>query len=263
MEVFTAMTNGEFKRLIRDNDSVLSASEIEKILDAELEKNESEMDTELIEYCLDALNGEAESGSSTDNEKSSVKRRKIGLRGVIAAAVAAVMLVIGVISVSAGKTDTNLLDNSVEVYDGCVTIDFAKTDNEADGYSLLGTELAEILAENGIDKATFPEAFASQDFKILDVENEVNDGLFSVVVSYEYNGKSGRLTVHTDSTLRQKRLNYLNIKKITQIYANGMSVYIMKQGRSSLIVYRDGNISYNLTIPVAYDLAVQIAKTIK
>ena len=144
MEVFTAMTNGEFKRLIRDNSSVLSASEIEKILDAELEKNESEMDTELIEYCLDALNGEAESGSSTDNEKSSVKRRKIGLRGVIAAAVAAIMLVIGVISVSAGKTDTNLLDNSVEVYDGCVTIDFAKTDNEADGYSLLGTELAEI-----------------------------------------------------------------------------------------------------------------------
>ena len=67
MEVFTAMTNGEFKRLIRDNGSVLSASEIEKILDAELEKNESEMDTELIEYCLDALNGEAESGSSTDN----------------------------------------------------------------------------------------------------------------------------------------------------------------------------------------------------
>lgn len=259
MEVFTAMTNGEFKRLIRDNGSVLSASEIEKILDAELEKNESEMDTELIEYCLDALNV----ASSTDNKKSSVKRRKIGLRGVIAAAVAAVMLVIGVISVSAGKTDTNLLDNSVEVYDGCVTIDFAKTDNEADGYCLLNTELAKKLAENGIDKATFPEAFASQDFKILDVENEVNDGLFSVVVSYEYNGKSGRLTVHTDSTLRQKRLNYLNIKKITQIYANGMSVYIMKQGRSSLIVYRDGNISYNLTIPVAYDLAVQIAKTIK
>ena len=258
------MTNGEFKRLIRDNDSVLSASEIEKILDAELEKNESEMDTELIEYCLDALNGEAESGSSTDNEQSSVKRRKIGLRGLIAAAIAAVMLIIGVVSVSAGKTDKNLLDNSVEVYDGCVTIDFAKTDSKADGYCLLNTELAKKLAENGIDNTTFPEAFASQDFKIVDVTSDGSENSPTVVVHYEYKGKNGRLMVHNSgSVIGQQILDYYDIKKITQISANGMSVYVMKQKRSSLITYRDGNISYNLILPVSYDLAVQIAKTIK
>lgn len=50
------MTNNEFKEIFNDNFTLLSKEELEVIIEQELEKSESEMDADLIEYCLDILN---------------------------------------------------------------------------------------------------------------------------------------------------------------------------------------------------------------
>ena len=49
------MTNNEFKQVLLDDSAVLSKQELEEIIEKELLKSESEMDADLIEYCLDNI----------------------------------------------------------------------------------------------------------------------------------------------------------------------------------------------------------------
>lgn len=46
------MTNSEFMNILNDDSLELTVEELENIIDEELQKDESEMDPDLIEYCL-------------------------------------------------------------------------------------------------------------------------------------------------------------------------------------------------------------------
>lgn len=46
------MTNSEFINILNDESLELTIEELENIIDEELQKDESEMDPDLIEYCL-------------------------------------------------------------------------------------------------------------------------------------------------------------------------------------------------------------------
>ena len=49
------MTNNEFKQVLLDDSVLMSKQELEEIIENELNKSESEMDADLIEYCLDNI----------------------------------------------------------------------------------------------------------------------------------------------------------------------------------------------------------------
>ena len=46
------MTNSEFMKILNDDSLELTVEELENIIEEELQKDESEMDPDLIEYCL-------------------------------------------------------------------------------------------------------------------------------------------------------------------------------------------------------------------
>ena len=46
------MTNSEFMNILNDDSLELTVEELENIIEEELQKDESEMDPDLIEYCL-------------------------------------------------------------------------------------------------------------------------------------------------------------------------------------------------------------------
>lgn len=46
----------DFLKLFYDSEDMPTKKELEEIIDEEMEKSEEEMDTDLIEYCLDVLN---------------------------------------------------------------------------------------------------------------------------------------------------------------------------------------------------------------
>ena len=68
------MTNSEFMKILNDDSLELTVEELENIIEEELQKDESEMDPDLIEYCLYYIN-KAESNNGKD-EKTETDTKK-------------------------------------------------------------------------------------------------------------------------------------------------------------------------------------------
>ena len=123
------LTDEEFLAFLNDKELDGSLEEnLSKIIDDEMEKPEEEMDTELIEYCLDKLS-ELNSNATDANIKegngdSNDKHIKIKFRRVIAIVAAAVVLLVGTMSVSAVIFDVNIFDGMVELYNDYIRINF-------------------------------------------------------------------------------------------------------------------------------------------
>lgn len=121
------LTDKEFLSFINDKSLDGSLEEnLNKIIDEEMEKSEEEIDTELIEYCLDKLSKlEAETPATEEkkgNGDSNGKHIKFKKFIVVAAAVA--VLFVGTISASAIIFDVNLFDGIVELYNDYIRINF-------------------------------------------------------------------------------------------------------------------------------------------
>ena len=61
------MTNSEFMKILNYDSLDLTVEELENIIEEELQKDESEMDPDLIEYCLYYIN-KAESNNGKDEK---------------------------------------------------------------------------------------------------------------------------------------------------------------------------------------------------
>lgn len=66
------MTNSEFINILNDESLELTIEELENIIDEELQKDESEMDPDLIEYCLYYID-KAETNNSKGEKLNPIK----------------------------------------------------------------------------------------------------------------------------------------------------------------------------------------------
>lgn len=250
----------DFLDFIYDKDSALTKEELENIIDRELEKPEDIMDTDLIEYCLDTLNKMTKKVGDTNGNRINRNFKKI-----FAIAVAAVLLFVGAISASALVFKVNIFDEVVEFYEDNIRIHFEKSDNSATEYMLLGTALAQNLANNGISPVLLPEALISDDCKILTVEYEKTDVVTSANVSFEYKNNKGFIYISSyDSADFISHSDYLNTdNRIERITVSGIPVYIIEQNKHGTIAYTDNRIEYSIVTELTFEDAVCFAKTIK
>lgn len=69
------MTNSEFMNILNDDSLELTVEELENIIEEELQKDDSEMDPDLIEYCLyyiskaETEGGKEKKADSAGNDK--------------------------------------------------------------------------------------------------------------------------------------------------------------------------------------------------
>ena len=253
---------------IKDKSIDLPKEELERIINEELEKPENEMDTDLIEYCLDALN-------ELDSEKvSAVKEKKVGdsnekvisrrFRRAAAVAAAAIFLFIGAVSVSAFIFDVNPFDGIVELYNDHIRIRFDKSNANADNYKLLGSELAKELADNGISPVLLPEALLSDKTKITKTEYQISDVVISANINFVYGKEKGHLTIdYFDSIDFFGESEYPDAKNIVQLDVSGIYVYVFEQNGNGSIAYKDGKSQYGIFSSMTYEQAIEFAKTIK
>ncbi len=169
---------------IKDKSVDLPKEELERIIEEELNKPENEMDADLIEYCLDALN-ELESNDTVEikaERTSDLKDNKITkpFKKVFAIAAAVAILTVGSLSVFAAVSDVSILDGLVELYNKYIVVRFDKSDDKADDYELLGTELAEELKENGIYPVLLPEALLNDETRIKEIEYQHTEFINSI-----------------------------------------------------------------------------------
>lgn len=264
------LTDKEFLSFINDKSLDGSFEEsLNRIIDEEMEKSEEEMDTELIEYCLDKLSKLEAETPDTDKKKgngdSNGKHIKLKFKKVIAIAASIAVFLVGSLSVSAVVFDVNLFDGIVELYNNYIRINFDKTDYKADEYRLLGTELAKELADNGFSEVLLPEAFFSDEYNITKMEYETFEYISSVNIMFEYKNKLGNIQI-SEYAIEQivPDVEFLNVtSNIEEIEIGNITVYCFMQNKSAAITYRDGLSIYFIQIPMNLDEAIEFAKTIK
>lgn len=264
------LTDKEFLSFINDKSLNGSLEEnLNKIIDEEMEKSEEEMDTELIEYCLDKLSNLEVETPATEEKKGNGdthgKHIKLKFKKFIAIAAAISVLLVGTLSVSAVVFDGNLFDGIVELYNDYIRINFDKTDDKADEYQLLGTELAKELADNGFSEVLLPEAFFSDKYNITKMEYETFEYINSVNIMFEYKNKLGNIQI-SEYAIEEivPDVEFLNVtSNIEEIEIGNITVYCFMQNKSAAITYRDGLSIYFIQIPMNLDEAIEFAKTIK
>lgn len=264
------LTDKEFLSFINDKslDGSLEES-LNRIIDEEMEKSEEEMDTELIEYCLDKLSKLEAEAADTEEKKgngdSNGKHIKLKFKKIIAIVAAIAVLLVGTLSVSAVVFDVNLFDGIVELYNDYIRINFDKTDDKADEYQLLGTELAKELADNGFDKVLLPESLFTEEYEITKIEYELGEYVRSANITFKYKNKYGSIFI-TQYTMNElvPDVEFLHVTSdIEAIDIGTTTVYCFMQGESASINYRDDLSLYTIQIPLKLDDAIEFAKTIK
>lgn len=264
------LTDKEFLVFINDKSLDGSLEEnLNRIIDEEMEKSEEEMDTALIEYCLDKLNNLETETHDTEEKKgngdSNGKRINFKFKKVIAIAAAVAVFLIGTLSVSAFVFDVNLFDGIVEIYNDYIRINFDKTNDKADSYQLLGTELAKELAENKFDEVLLPEAILSDEFEITKITYESGEYLNTANFTFKYNNESGSFFI-TKYNMNElvPDVEFLNVTSdIEEIKINDLNVYCFMQDEFASINYKDDLSLYTIQIPMKLDDAIEFAKTIK
>ncbi len=264
------LTNKEFLSFINDESLDGSLEEnLGRLIDEEMEKSEEEMDTELIEYCLDELSKIQAQKQSTEEKKgngeANGKRIKRKYKKIIAVAAAIAALLAGTLSASAYVFDVKLFDGVVELYNDYIRINFDKTDNKSEDYELLDTDLAKELSDNGFDEVLLPEAIFSGEYKITKIEYEPLEYSNSVDITLKYKNKQGRIYISEYSMAELvPDFEFQNVTSdIEKTEIGNITAYCFMQGDKAAITYRDGLSVYYIQIPMDLDDATEFAKTIK
>ncbi len=260
------MTNNEFKQVLLDNSAVLSKQELEEIIENELIKSESEMDADLIEYCLDSI--KKLNISEEDNKKDESK--KVFFINPKMWRVLVAMSVVFVLTVTASTFYFNIPEEIAQLINGNAELDFnlEDADTTADGYALLETDLAKELENFGITPVTFPEAMVRKECKISKIENITIDEAVSqdVNVQFEYNDSVGFLDICKITNPNIEWIGsstVVDVESAEMININGMDVLVFEQEKSCTITYKDGLTEYNIRLECDFETVKDFAKTIK
>lgn len=264
------LTDKEFLAFLGDEslDGSLEES-LNRLIDDEMKKSEEEMDTELIEYCLNKLNYLDEKALSETEKKgkgeSNDKHVRLRFKKVIAIAAVFSVLLICTLTATGSVFDIKLFDGVVELYNDYVRINFDKIDGEAEEYKLLKTELAQELAENGFDKVLLPEAIFSDGYEIIKTEYEFTELILCANISFKYKRENGYIYIcqyDIEEIIPDDEFRYVS-SEIKKLQVGNISVFCFEQAGKTTITYRDGLSTYNIRVPLSLDDAIEFAKTIK
>ena len=260
-----AMTNNEFKQVLLDESQVLSKQELQRIIENELNKSESEMDADLIEYCLDSIKKLNISESENKKEES----KKVFFINPKIWRVLVAMSVVFVFAVTASAVYFNIPQKVAELVNGNAEIDFdlENADTTADGYKLLETDLAKELESFGITPVTFPEAMVRKNCKITKIENLTVDETISlgVCITFEYNESLGRMLIDQKTPYEEiaGTTAVMDVESGEMVNVNGMDILVFEQEKNCTMIYRDNLTDYDIYLECDFETAKEFAKTIR
>lgn len=237
--------------ILNSKSETLSSAEIESILNEELDKSPQEMDTDLVDLCLEALN-------TVDEKKLNNRKKKYRLSKILIAA-ALFALIIGIsIPVCAKYLNVNVPEGIVTFYNDCFKIDISNNEYVYD--------IAAQLTEDGISDVILPRIIFSPETRIYnyDISNSPYadtykfefcrsdyDGLITIQV---FNSGFDFATENTKTASKFENVEYFEINEIPIVVFGADDI--------SYIQYVDDNIEYNIQIHCNYESACQIAKTL-
>ncbi len=236
-----------------------SQNEIEKIIDDELSKPIEEIDTELVDLCIDALDKKQHSNKSAKRIKKP-KFKKLLLSAAILAIIFSLALPVSAEYLNINASE-NIFNNEEK------EIDLREGKTKAAHHSDSSNELVKKIKAEGIENVILPKAILSEDcktsnFDISGTEKDVLSVTFDI--ENEKKGLSGYVAISQFSPDFEFALGKFTISEtfdnINQFSVNGMDIITASNGEDILIVYADENIQYNIVLENDFKTVKQIVE---
>ena len=271
------MTKKQLLKILNDDFLGLTVEELENIIEEELQKDESEMDPDLIEYCLYYISkaetdgGKEKKADSAGNDKiteppAADKLKKSRFNGklkkllIIAATIALLLVTTGIATVATNKKVKN---SAISFYENHIQVHFDKQKDES---GIPGTEIAAELRKHDISDLKLPAMFLSSDCIYDNIFEDNIDGLKVTSFSYRANNLSGKVSIRkfysNESVLPIDFNNTTSYSKVEELSVNGLTVFVIEQENFCSIAYQDNLTQYMMYLNTDFAETVEIAKTL-
>lgn len=240
--------------------------EIMDIMNDELDKDPEDMDLELVDLCLDALEGKFDYFKDENSETNESQNKNLGKenpielkrritikRIFIAVAVVALIACVS-LGVYADQRNNNVSPDIVGYGDDCYEVNLnAETSNSENTVS--HNELTETLKENGIENPVLPQVFFEDGCEMTDLtirDSEHNDEYISWNVSLNELDIVTTVTItkysNPDELLNIDPMVSRQFKSLNNYNVNGIYVLLFSNDRNHLIVYCKDSEKYQITL---------------
>lgn len=278
------ITKELLEKLISDSSVELDLAEVEALMDAEIEKPEAEMDTELVDMCAAILAKaynpgfvegkpaqmyrpwEDEKTPAAENvaEAKPGKKRKVSVKHILIAA--AVLVLIFAVALPAGAKlfDNDASDGIIEFYS-----DFFKINLNKDEPAVASeNDAVSEMIINSLDTFMLPEVLLSDEYeKTARLVQESEITTFLIDVKNPMVGIDGTIVITQYKSVEHNMTNgQVNIpnthREFKQLIIEDKEIIVFTMGEESYINYSDGATNYEIFLNCNFDTMVSIAETI-
>lgn len=239
------MNKDILKEILYSKSEQFSLSDIEQIMNDELEKPADEMDTDLVDRCLDIL-------ESHENEIARKKPLKLKITKVLVAAVIFTLVIAASIPVCAKHFNVNIPDGIVQFYNNRLHINISNDEYVDDIVSL--------LERDGFDDWVLPNELLTPDTKITDYKTSKNQYIKSSSFKFKSTSYYGFIIIENSNFANQEILS--DNCEIVKTLKNGTDVLICNTDDCYILKYSYNEFYYNISIYSDYETALKIAKSI-
>lgn len=234
-----------------------TSEEIENIMNEELAKSPEEMDTDLVDLCLDALDGKFDYLKEVKNTEikkkgniDSIKKRSAKKVFLIAAVI--ILLACVTVGVFADHKNIDVINNLVELRDGYYKVDLSNV-SESNDSAVSSDELLKTLTENGIADPMLPQVIFEDGNEISDLdvtESEIGEKYVDFYVHIKNHDCTVEVVMRKN--IGDKAINYeqknVNIKydSVEEIKINEISGLLFTNDREYTALYIKENTRYEL-----------------
>lgn len=260
------MDRETFVDILYSKSMTFSSKEIKEMLDEELAKPPEEMDTDLVDLCLDALDGKFDNipdstadKISADNDcdaKSKNKKRvKIGRILLIAAIVA---LILG-LSVTAGAKFLSIdaSEDVVQYSDDGFNVNLKNNTSD---------DIISVLENDGLNNIVLPAEITDGTYEISNYNFDTTDenAIKYTFDIYSNTLGSGHISIkfYNDSFdfSAGKRNFNPEFQNVTQIDKDNYTVIAFGDDKDSFLYYIIDNTEYEIVLNTDFSTAYEIAK---
>ncbi len=246
------MNKDTILEMLSSDSECLSLQEVYNILNEELEKSPEEMDTDLIELCIDAI-------ESANSEKVNNKRVKLRIRKALIAAVIFVLVIAISVPVCAKFFNVNVPNGIVEFYGNHFNIDISNDEYVDD--------ILVELEKNGIENPALPTIVFLEDTKIYDLHSNLGNDINNITFKFNAQDLTGAITIQYFDNNSYSKNTQSKIDSDTELiesfFNNDINIVLYINDSNSYIEYTKDNYNYVIELKNCdYETAYEIANSI-
>lgn len=247
------MKKETFMAILEEDSMIFTEKELWEMIDEELAKDPSEMDTDLVDLCLDALDGKFD-----DEEIERINTRKRLRPGKILLVAAVIVLILGIsLPVCAKHLNLNTGEGVVHYTGDHFNVNMVSSQNSVDVLSQLKNEDINAVIPNELLKSEYSfdnyRIYDRQSYKTYAVDFENKDITGTITIN-KYNEKC-------DFT-NGKNFADEDFENFEQFTKSGIEILVFGDKETSYIYYIIDNTEYNILLECNYSTAYNIAETL-